>query len=321
MNVQARKTAVGIFTVCGILFFILGLIALGGGRLFSDELEYIMYFDGSVSGLSVGAPVVFRGVPMGSVTRISLVAHRKTAEVTIPVYVRINEKSLIRESGSEVSEFMQTEIIRRMVQSGMRARLATQSLITGQARIELDFHDDQPAQFRSTTPDLEIPTIPSLNEELQRTLARVPLESIFASLNSVLTQLSATLAKGDLDKGLQAFAGTFTALQQTLNEGSMRTSLESSLRRIDNGMSVVESNLPAVMGAFRDSLTNLARAAAELKAVAASANAVIDRNSTVMRDLRRLLKEAADAAHSLREMANTLERNPEALLTGKRGKR
>ena len=65
---------VGAFVLGGIGLFALGLVLLAGNRLFSNDLEYVLYFDGSVSGLSIGAPVVFRGVPMGSVTQISLVA-------------------------------------------------------------------------------------------------------------------------------------------------------------------------------------------------------------------------------------------------------
>ena len=74
MNSQSYKTTVGAFVLGGLALLVLGIMLLGGGRLFSNDLEYVMYFDGSVSGLSTGAPVVFRGVPMGSVTRINLVA-------------------------------------------------------------------------------------------------------------------------------------------------------------------------------------------------------------------------------------------------------
>ena len=178
MTSQAYKTTVGAFVLGGIALFALGVILLGGGRLFSSDVEYVLYFDGSVSGLSIGAPVVFRGVPMGSVTQISLVANSRDSNVTIPVLIRIDEKSFVRSSGTGVSESFQQEIIRRMVQRGLRARLQLQSLITGQYRVELDFYPDTPANFRSSTPDLEIPTVPSPIDTLQRTLAKLPLEQM-----------------------------------------------------------------------------------------------------------------------------------------------
>ena len=123
MTSQTYRTTVGAFVLGGITLFALGIIMLGGGRLFSNDVEYVLYFDGSVSGLSIGAPVVFRGVPMGSVTQISLVANPRDSNVTIPVLIRIDEKSFVRSSGGTgISESFQQEIIRRMVQRGRRAR-------------------------------------------------------------------------------------------------------------------------------------------------------------------------------------------------------
>jgi len=114
MNSQSYKTTVGAFVLGGLALLVLGIMLLGGGRLFSNDLEYVMYFDGSVSGLSTGAPVVFRGVPMGSVTRINLVANARDSNVTIPVYIRIDERSFVRASGAAApSESFQQEIIRR----------------------------------------------------------------------------------------------------------------------------------------------------------------------------------------------------------------
>lgn len=102
MTSQAYKTMVGAFVLGGIGLFALGLVLLAGSRLFSNDLEYVLYFDGSVSGLSIGAPVVFRGVPMGSVTQISLVANSRDSNVTIPVHIRIDEKALCA-PGAEAS--------------------------------------------------------------------------------------------------------------------------------------------------------------------------------------------------------------------------
>jgi len=206
MNSQSYKTTVGAFVLGGLALLVMGIILLGGGRLFSNDLEYVMYFDGSVSGLSTGAPVVFRGVPMGSVTRINLVANSRDSNVTIPVYVRIDERSFVRASGTATpSESFQQEIIRRMVQRGLRARLQLQSLITGQYRVELDFYPSTAANFRSATPDMEIPTIPSPIDTLQSTLSQMPLEQMVNSLSAVLQNLALGLSDDKLGKALHGF--------------------------------------------------------------------------------------------------------------------
>ncbi len=306
MTSQTYRTTVGAFVLGGITLFALGVIMLGGGRLFSNDVEYVLYFDGSVSGLSIGAPVVFRGVPMGSVTQISLVANPRDSNVTIPVLIRIDEKSFVRSSGTGISESFQQEIIRRMVQRGLRARLQLQSLITGQYRVELDFYPDAPAHFRSSTPDLEIPTVPSPIDTLQRTLAKLPLEHMVHSLDSILETLSRALADDKLKEGIAAFAGTFVEAQRMLRDSPARA---------------VRQELPGALAAFHDAMSNMAQAAQQLRRVTGSAESVLGRDSPTMNDLRRLLKEAIAAARSLRDLTDMLERNPEALLKGKKGKR
>ena len=250
---------------------------------------------------------------MGSVTQISLVANSRDSNVTIPVHIRIDEKSIVRAGGRGISEAFQQEIVRRMVQRGLRARLQLQSLITGQYRIELDFHPDTPANFRSSTPDLEIPTIPSPIDTLQRTLAKLPLEQMVHSLDSILEDLAQALADGKLKEGIAAFAGTFAEAQRMLKD--------SPLRQIDGAARAVRQELPGALVAFREAMTNMAQAADQLRRVSGSAQDVLGRDSPAMNDLRRLLKESTAAARALRDLADLLERNPEALLKGRKGTR
>lgn len=322
MNSQSYKTTVGAFVLGGLALLVLGIILLGGGRLFSNDLEYVLYFDGSVSGLTTGAPVVFRGVPMGSVTRINLVANARDSNVTIPVYVRIDERSFVRASGStSPSESMQQEIVRRMVQRGLRARLQLQSLITGQYRIELDFYPATPANFRSATPDMEIPTIPSPIDTLQSTLSKMPIEQMVNSLSAVLQNLALGLGDDKLGKALTAFTETFQEAHGILHEGSIRTNTELVLKNLSSASASVERELPATMTAFREGMQSMAVAADQLRMATASAQGILGRDSPTMNDLRRLLKESTDAMRAMRALAETLERNPEALLRGKQGAR
>ena len=321
MTPQAYKTMVGAFVVGGLVLFTLGVILLGGGRLFNNDVEYVLYFDGSVSGLSIGAPVVFRGVPMGSVTQISLVANARDSNVTIPVTIRIDERSFIRTSGRALSESAQQEIIRRMVERGLRARLQLQSLITGQYRVELDFFPDTPMNFRSATPDLEIPTVPSPIDTLQRTLARIPLEQLAGTLSSILENVAAAVDNGKLKAAVEAFTGTFTETQRLLSDSPLRHSLDNTLSQVDGATRAMQKELPGALASFHSAMDNLAMAAERLRGVADSAENTLGRDSPTMNQVRRLLTESIAAVRSLRNLADMLERNPEALLMGRQGKR
>ena len=320
MTSYQHKTAVGAFVLGGLVLLVISIIMLGGGRLFSNNLEYVLYFDGSVSGLSTGAPVVFRGLPMGSVTDINLVTSMRDSSVTIPVYVRIDEDNFERTDEVGItSEEEKRKIVRRMVQRGLRARLQMQSLITGQYRIELDFYPSSPASFRSARPDTEIPTLPSPIDTLQSTIARLPLEQMVTSLSSVLQDLSRGLANDKLGKALDSFTATFDEAKILLD--AVRANAGQALQKLDTVGSSLEKDLTASMTSFREAMQRMSVAADHLRVATVSAQGLLGRDSPVLGDFRRLLKESTDTIRALRSLADMLERNPEALLKGKRGAR
>ncbi|MDR2744560.1 MAG: MlaD family protein, partial [Desulfovibrio sp.] len=182
MKSQRYKTAVGVFVLGAVALFAIGLILLTTRRFFSDETEYILYFDSSVNGLSIGAPVVFRGVPLGSVTRINLVADDREGSVTIPVFISINAGSIMLSDGiAGVSEEFEQQMIRSMVGRGLRARLHLQSLITGKYVIDLDFYPETEPRYRASNTEIEIPTVPSSIDAFQRARSNMPLERMVQS--------------------------------------------------------------------------------------------------------------------------------------------
>lgn len=329
MSSHGSKTAVGAFVLGGIGLLVLAIVLLGGDNLFNDDAEFVLYFDGSVSGLSVGAPVVFRGVPLGSVTRISLVVrpggfttkpkNELTTEpvsslVTIPVYIRIDKKSLMRSKGGEFSEEAQRMIVRRMVEEGLRARLQLQSMVTGQYRVELDFHPHSPLTYHSSTPELEIPTLPSPIDTLQRSLAKLPLEEIVHSFGDILNSFSRALADDKLKDGIAAFSASFVEIHKILVDSPLRSALDETAK-------TVQYEVPATLIILRQTMENFSKVANQLNLLTDSAQDVIAKNSPTMLEIRQLLKESTVAVRALRQLAEMLERNPEALIKGRQGKR
>ena len=164
MSSKANPSAIGAFVIGGLALAIGAVLVLGGGRFFEDSSTYVMYFDGSVSGLRIGAPVEFRGVQVGEVRDIIGTVNEEL-EIQIPVFVRFGGDRL--RSTSEGARIADTEqAIPILIQRGMRAQLELQSLVTGQFYIELDFHPESPARFLGDGVHREIPTIPSRMSEL-----------------------------------------------------------------------------------------------------------------------------------------------------------
>ena len=331
MSLSSHKTAVGFFSIAGVAMLVFGLVALGGGRFWNSDNEYVLYFGSSVSGLSIGAPVVFRGVPLGSVTHISLVANSTKSNVTIPVHISINAKNLILATGGSVrGESEEVAVIRDMVAKGMRGRLQLSSLITGQYRVDLDFYPDTPAEFKSSTPDLEIPTIMSPMDTFQKTVQQFPAQKYAAQLDKVLTRLAGIADRGDFDRAVKASGDMFesaNALFKSLNE--LQAPLKILLANAEkashsmpgtaDSVSVALADRPKTLASCREAMASLSQASTQFGKASASINATINPNSPVLLDLLRTLKETRESLRSVRSLSTSVERNPESLVRGRKG--
>ncbi len=319
MGRDASKAKVGAFVLGGLALFMAGVVFFGGKNFFAEDTEYVMYFDGSVSGLAIGAPVVFRGVPLGKVTQILLVADNKDDDVTIPVYVEVSSDSIVSLNSPDKMHVSAREgLMRRMIQRGLRGRLQLQSLITGQYRVELDFFPETPARYFSADHAHEIPTVTSPLDEIQRTLAKLPLEAMAQSFNAALDGVARITTNEDLYTAIAALSVTFqNTAELTAGAQSMRDDLQRMLNAIGDTSATLDAQLPEVMTAFQLALTSFGALAKELEEVVASAEAIIDPNSRTLRDLHKTMGEISQAARAFRELANMLERQPEALLLGK----
>lgn len=323
MSTAVNKARVGIFVVGALTLFVVGLVILGGKNLFSNDIDYVLYFDGSVSGLNIGAPVVFRGVPLGNVTKINLVANVRDEGVTIPVHIRIDEGSIVRLGSRDMlTDAMREELIQRMVQRGLRARLQLQSFITGQYRVELDFFPDTPARYHSNDHDNEIPTVPSQLDEFQRALAKMPLESIATALNTTLDGISRLVSKGDVQIALGAMREAFEQARDLLESMKpLREDARKTLTSFNQTAVTMDKQLPEAMASFQLAMNGIAAAAGQMQRTLASAGGVVSRDSRTIRDFTQALKEFTAAARAVRSLATMLEQHPEALLRGKGGNR
>ena len=88
---QPNKRAIGFFVILGFLLFLGAMMFFFGGRLERNYVTPVLFFEGSVKGLSVGSNVYFRGVPVGRVEKIQMIPNNED-KIVIPVYVRIDPR-------------------------------------------------------------------------------------------------------------------------------------------------------------------------------------------------------------------------------------
>lgn len=263
----------------------------------SIATKYVMHFSESVRGLSMGAPVTFFGVTVGEVTDVGLTFDPKTLNVRPRVEVVVYPERVVAQltaaQEAKVQPLIQSVELRhsfmqQMVEKrGLRAQLATGSLVTGQRFVALGFFPKSPrTRIDWTEPLPELPTVlstlPEIEEKLGRIvdkLEKVPLEGIGEDLRKALASLDETLR--DARTVVNRFdAEVVPALRTTLDDA------KSALGAAERMLTSTETNLvgPAAPGQV---------------------------------DLRNAMQEIARAARSLRVLADYLERHPEALIRGK----
>src|SRR5262245_28725421 len=193
MGRRANPTLIGAFIVGAAALIVIGLLVFGRGRFFTETRQYVLYFDGSVKGLNVGAPVDFQGVRIGSVTRITVQYLAQEQEFRTPVYIETEPKNL-REAGVELTGEKRKEFIQSLIERGLRAQLASQSFVTGQLFVQLGFYPDTPIRLVGGDPDVpEMPTIPTTLQQAQAAaqdilekIKDLPLDQLFAQFMEIV---------------------------------------------------------------------------------------------------------------------------------------
>jgi len=167
MSKRANPTMIGVFVLVAVALVVTGILVLGGLQLFREEMAAVAFFDGDVSGLSVGSPVLFRGAQLGQVSaiKVALDPHNKIA-----VYVKIALKH-----GPEAPPHIRTQKdLRPFIDRGLRAQLRLVSFVTGQLSVSLDYLPQMPVVLTGLDPAIpELPTVPTQLEQYQARLDRI----------------------------------------------------------------------------------------------------------------------------------------------------
>lgn len=251
------------------------------------SIPYIVEFDGSVSGLTVGAAVEFRGMQIGKVTDIKLVLDPERRSYTIPVTIAIQPQRAEVVGG--LKGMKPYEFMAVLVKQGLRAQLASGSLLTGQLLISLDFFPDaKPATLITGGVYPQIPTVPS------------NLEQITGKAQVFLDKLAAL------------------PLPQLIDE------LRSTVRSADQLISVQGKQSLAQLEPLLLSLTRVSDEARttlkQLDTTLKSVGGMVGDDSRLRYDLIRMIEELTQTARSLRGLSGTIDRQPQSVIFGKEGK-
>jgi paraquat-inducible protein B len=301
---KAKPAVVGGFILGGLALAVATILLFGGRHLFSTTVHAVVYFQESVANLEVGAPVTFRGVRVGTVTRIAVTLNMTDLTARIPVYLDLDPSRVFLKNtaaGQAETSFD------RLLKAGLRAQLDMQSLITGQLRVDLDLEPNTAAvTIGGDTDRPEIPSIPSKLETLEGEISKLPLKEITENARQALAAMQRVA--DELAVGIGPLADS---LKQT-SEAAHVTLDDIDRLAIDgkHQLAVNGDQLGRV-------LISSDRTMHEAESLVVSLKEMTTPDSQIRSDLQAAIRDLAASASSLRGFSHEIERDPSAILSGR----
>lgn len=336
MKAKLSSSAVGMFVLGALVLGIVAYLSFGGANVFSKPSRFLMYFNESVSGLDPGAAVKLNGVRIGRVAAINVRFDAATKKSLVQTVCEV-DRNILTDSAGQMIDMTNPVELQTLIDRGLRARLNLTG-ITGLLFVELDFEDARqyPADPRfMTEPYPVVPAITSAIAELQQSIVEIvsKLKQVdFQGLEKELKTLLATTTRkvNELDvkalaervgraaDSVQELAGSPEAKQTFANLNAATTDARTALGDLRGVLAKVDAQIGPTSAEFAKTLTDAQAALKSLDAAAASTRQFVQAQSGLGEDVTQSLRQVADAAAAITRLADFLERNPNALLVGKK---
>jgi len=318
---RASPTLIGGFVLGGALLAVIAVVAFGSGRLFRDTQRFISFFDASVSGLNIGAPVRFRGIDVGVVQDILLdlpSARRNEGDLRIAVIYDIDRKRVeSRGAGVRLDDPLDIDTLMAL---GIRAELATESLVTGLKYIALDLDSSRPVSMEPV-PGIPYPEIPTVTTGLERIedevysiiadLGAVRLDTLVTVATAAFAGFSDLASSPELAATLERLPATVERLNSTMED------LQGVLARVDSTVAPLGDGIRRTTEQATATLAQLQGTLIDFDEVLGTVEGTLDPESPMFVQFQRAMTELSSASRALRDLADYLERNPSALIRGR----
>jgi len=342
MSKRANPKLIGAFVVGAVVLVVVGVLVLGSLKaLVERPVRVVMLFDSDVNGLSVGAPLAFRGVKLGQVSDFEI---KVGSGGKIAVYGELPQKLLNEDTAT---------VVREAIKRGLRAQLATQSLLTGQLYISLNLMPDTPAKFEAGgTKAIEIPTVPTTLQEwakraenLLNKISELPLDDMIKNAGDAMAGVKNLVDSPELHQAIRRTDALVADLQGAAKDArpmiasitATSDTARGAVKDITPDLRKLAANLETTSDAVRGFMTEGQKLVRDVDAkvdpltasitgtldkaqgTLAGVDGVLAERSGLGYQLGQAIQQLTAAARSVRVLADYLEQHPEALISGKGG--
>jgi len=319
---KTHPRAIGVFVLGAIALVLGAIVLLSSGNWFEPKALFTVFFPGSVRGLNKGAPVTFRGVKVGEVKQVTAFLTGRDdrliqIEVVIEVRTRVVEapEGMARPFAAANSEALAKALIER----GVRARMLSQSLLTGQKYIDLDFLPEEPARLAGITRRYpELPTTPTAMEKLGdkaetffEKLAELPIDDMLEDVRKALQSLRELLSSPDLKGAIAGAHRATRSLEPAISEAHAAiVDARAVIRELDGKVKAVGGDAQTTLGEMRETLDQAQQTLDSLERTLSGADEARVRAASTLEELERAMK-------AIRNLVDYIQTHPEAVVQGK----
>ncbi len=264
-----------------------------------DPLKLSVIFDENVSGLAVGAPVELSGLTIGEVESLSgIVDYNQFGDSRVRLNVTLSLQPARLGLPGAVSATSALAFLQDRVSNGLRARLASASLLTGGLKVELVTVADAPdAQLVAV--DDALPVMPTTKNETSDAAATVegvfsrinnlPIEELLNSAIGLMNSAQMLIGSDEIQqtpRDVRTLINEVTGLVSSDSVRNIPVSLNATLSRVETLVATLEQEqmakrlmeaVDAVSGAadaFSTSTEGVPELIAEMQTVAAKAGEI-----------------------------------------------
>jgi paraquat-inducible protein B len=328
MSQKANPTLIGAFVFGVILITIGGVIFFGSTNLFSKKYVYVTYFNQSVSGLSIGSNVKYKGVTIGKVSNVQLNFRGRNEPPLVKVLYELYAHNLINRRGVEV-DLGNRDITKRAIERGFRSKLDFESLISGQLFIALDFYKNVPPPVLRD-PDavgdapVEIPPQPSDIDAILANLTKaignlgnVDFLTLSKDLQALIVSAKTGIDSMKLDQLGVSLTKTSDSISELVNGEQLKGTLQSVQGSFDQLTTTLKKLDPA-MENLGPTLEKAKATIADLQKSTTNLSQLLKPDSGFQYQLNSSLSQISAAAESIQRLSDFLQRHPNSILFGRK---
>jgi paraquat-inducible protein B len=330
MKTKVSPAVVGAFVIGAFALGIIALLSFGGISLFSKPQRFTVDFNETIHGLDLGSPVKLRGVRVGRVVDLNVRFDEVAKQSVVTVLCEFN-RSIVRGSDGVTIDISDREALQRLIDQGLRAQLGVIGLATGLLYVELDFVDpaEHPDVHRRTDQKYaNMPALPSTISEFQASFTQILSDVKKMDLPGLSRDLKELLAvtRGQVEGlDLAALSAEWTAAGKSVNALMAGPEVKAAFVNLNEtliDMRSVLARLDRQIGrtgeGLDETLTQAKTTLETFNASALTARRFIEAQSGLGEEAAKALQKLGDAAESVQRLTDYLERNPNALITGKK---